>query len=296
MPKPPDNPSVFHEPERQPEPKPTDPSEAKADAALRKNPNTPNTIAGTGQSIYEEPDIFPNRPKGVIDRNFSCSNCGYNLRGLQTGDRCPECGHRELYRPAPRDAVSYQTWLQTQLARTSPAIGWYLALAAAMLGGPLAIFGAMFQSSQGGLTELSGFLLIVIFGPTVEETMKIALAAYVIEVKPYLFRRIHQIRLATLGAAFIFAVIENFVYLNIYVPNPTPTLIAWRWTICIALHVGCTAVASAGLVNVWKQTTTEYRTPRITAGLPRLTQAIIIHGTYNAIMVAWEMAFPGNLW
>lgn len=31
-------------------------------------------------------------PRGLIDRDQACAHCGYNLRGLQRGGVCPECG------------------------------------------------------------------------------------------------------------------------------------------------------------------------------------------------------------
>ncbi len=50
-------------------------------------------------SVFDEPATLPNRPSVLIDRDWSCRNCGYNLRGLMTGHRCPECGNVELYEP-----------------------------------------------------------------------------------------------------------------------------------------------------------------------------------------------------
>ncbi len=291
MPEPSDDPSVFQEPDRQPGPKQPDPSEAKAETALRNEADTPDVASARGRSVYEEPDIFPGRGREVIRQDWSCGQCGYNLRGLEVGHPCPECGHHELYRPPPPGADSYQTWLQARLAKTSPSVGWYVALGAAILGGPLAVVGALLKSGQSGLVGTSSFFLAVVFAPAVEETMKVAAAACVVEVKPYLFRRMEQIQFATVGTACLFAAIENFIYLNIRIPNPSVELMIWRWTACVALHVGCTVVASRGLVEVWRQTVTEFRPPKIALGFRTLALAVIVHGSYNATMLAYEFAY-----
>lgn len=291
MSEPQDEHSVFEEPHRQPGPKRPDPSEAKADKTLGEQAGDKDAIYATGQGVYDEPDIFPGRQAEVIWQDWSCSECGYNLRGLEVGHPCPECGHRELYRPPPPGTSSYHSWLQGRLAKTSPSVGWYVALAAMVCGGPMAVVGALLESAQNQLQGASFFLILAVLGPAAEETLKIAAAACAVEVRPYLFRRVQQIQFATLGTALIFAVIENFIYLNVYVPNASVELTLWRWTVCVALHVGCTTVASRGLIDAWKRTVTEFRPPRITQGFAALALAIIIHGTYNATVAFYELAF-----
>lgn len=247
-------------------------------------------LSAGGQSIHEEPDIFPDRKPEVLEQDWSCSRCGYNLRGLEAGHPCPECGHRELYRPAPAGSVGYRGWLERQLARGSPRAGWFTAAMLALAGGPLAVLAALFKSGQTGVAGLSTLVLAVVFGPAAEEALKIALAWCVVEVKPYLFRRPGQIRLSTAGAALLFAVIENLIYLNIYVPNPDLALVVWRWTVCVALHTGCTLLASNGLIRVWHRTITELRPPQLSDGLPELAWAIVIHGFYNLVAIFFEFA------
>jgi hypothetical protein len=152
------------------------------------------------------------------------------------------------------------------------------------------VIGAVFGGPRGGPVSLSGLAMVVALAPTMEETLKIALAAYVVELRPYLFRRAGQIVAAAVGSAFVFAAIENFIYLNIYVPHPSQGLFIWRWTICVALHVGCSAVAATGLIEIWKQAVSELRPPRLTQGLSRLMLAIGIHGTYNALAALYGLS------
>ncbi|MGQ9649595.1 MAG: PrsW family glutamic-type intramembrane protease [Phycisphaerae bacterium] len=289
MPDPSHDPSVFHEPHMRPAGKPTSlpgavPGEHLADE------HHEDQLSATGQSIHEEPDIFPDRKPEVLKQDWSCSRCGYNLRGLEAGHLCPECGHRELYRPAPPGSASYAGWLAGKLAESSPRAGWFTAAMLALAGGPLAVLAALFKSGQTGVAGLSTLVLAVVFGPAAEETLKIASASCVLEVKPYLFRRAGQIRLATVGAAFLFAAIENLIYLNVYLPNPSLSLVLWRWTVCVALHTGCTLLASNGLIRVWNRTITELRPPQLSDGLPELAWAIVIHGFYNLVAIFFEFA------
>jgi len=290
MPEPSHDPSVFSEPHMRPAAKPTiAPDEAAGERRLVDEVRA-DLLSAPGQSIHEEPDIFPARKPEVLEQDWSCSRCGYNLRGLEAGHPCPECGHRELYRPAPPGSASYAGWLAGKLAGGSPRLGWLTALTLALAGGPLAILAALFKSGQSGVAGLSTLILAVVFGPAAEEALKIALAWCVVEVRPCLFRRAGQIRLATVGAAFLFAVIENFIYLNIYVPNPSLSLVVWRWTVCVALHTGCTLLAANGLIRVWRRTVTELRPPELSSGLPELAWAIIIHGFYNLVAIFFEFA------
>ncbi len=290
MSRPDDDPSVFHEPHLAPDPANLDPSEAKAARALGKEGARRETRAAPADSVFDEPDILPGRASEVISQDWSCSQCGYNLRGLPVGHPCPECGHRELYRPPPVGATSYQAWLQERIGRTRPGIGWTAAIAVAVCGGPLAVLSAFLGTSPGTVASLSVVLLISLYAPAVEETMKIALAAIVVEKRPYWFRRAEQIQVAVLGSALLFAVIENVIYLNVYIPNPGIEIILWRWTICVGMHVGCTMLASRGLIAVWERTMSELRPPRVTDGMRMLVVAIVVHGGYNAAAIGFELA------
>ena len=279
MAKPDSDPSIHNEPQFRETPARPDPSETSAIPAgggpTAKSGPKPEDLAE--HSVFDEPDTLPGRTAETIDRNWSCGRCGYNLRGLQTGQRCPECGHKELYRPPPRGEASFGSLYRERKAATTAARSWTWIAVAAAFGGPWAVLGALINNLPTPLTT-------IVFGPTVEEVMKLAAIAYLVEARPHLIRSAAQVRAAALAGALGFAVIENLMYLEVFIPSPTLALMLWRWIVCTAMHLGCTAIAVSGLIGVWQRTDREARRPRIGAAFRPLLLAIFLHGGYNAFV------------
>ncbi len=285
----PEDPSVFDEPQFHADAAQPDPTEQRAAETLRRQ-HQRDPEADLNQSVFDEPNIFPHRDHAPIDQDWTCSHCGYNLRGLRTGDRCPECGHIELYTPSPPEAPSYQSWLRFHMAMMTPSRGWKVSIMVALLGGVWAVLAASSDAYAPAMVTRTGILLVVVFGPTMEESLKVGAALLIVEARPYVFQRSEQIWFATLGTALGFAIIENILYLNLYIPNPSVPLVIWRWTACVALHMGCTYVATRGLVRVWKQAITELRAPRLSLGMPALVTAIVLHACYSAAVAFYSFA------
>lgn len=292
MTRPEQDPSVFSEPHQRPggfRPDPTEETASRASGGA-----SPERAAEDAalHSVHDEPAMLPDARPRLIEQDWSCSNCGYNLRGLQTGGRCPECGHVEVYHPAPAGAPRYATWLAQKRAATTAASSWTAVALAAAVAGLFGILGTLFKGPFLGATgPMLPFLPMVLFAPLIEEVMKIAAAAYLVERKPFLLRTPGQILFVGVAGGFGFATIENVLYLAVYISNPTMTTVLWRLIVCTALHVCCSWVAAQGLANVWRRTISEGRPPRMGLAVRPLITAIMIHAGYNAGVLVWGSRF-----
>ena len=249
---PPDDNSVFDEPHLRPGGFRPDPSEARAERILAKSRRGADPADEQVEvSVWDEPGVSP-----------------------------------ELAGPVPKDAPTYARWLEHHRAQTTAAKAALVTLGLALASGPWAIIGAFYGSGH----SLAGILAIVLFGPVVEEVMKTAAAMCVVERRPYFFTWPSQIIVSVVAGAFVFAAIENLLYLNVYIPDPGPAQVWWRWTVCVALHAGCTGIAGMGVVRVWRDVWARRARPRLALAFPYLVTAIVIHGSYNAFVLAFELA------
>ncbi len=181
----------------------------------------------------------------------------------------------ELAGPTPKDAVTWLRWYRQQADRTTAATTWSVTLGAALVSGVVAVVGAVFLQ----LGTANHVLATVVAAPVTEEIMKIALVIWVCEKRPWLFRSAVQILICGLASALVFAAIENVLYLSF--GDVTPGLVAWRWSVCVLLHVTCSLIASVGAVKVWAEFQRQERMPRLSDGAPWIVAAMLLHGAYN---------------
>lgn len=236
-----------------------------------------------------------------VGADLACWRCGYSRVGLAAQDMpCPECGSPAV-RPhdadpeasvweepttsatlagaVPEDALTYARWLDARVAERDVGRSWALTGLIALCAGPFAVMGAFWGSGQ----TLLSVTALVVFGPMVEEVTKLALPTFVVERRPHLFLGRTQILICGACGGLVFSAIENLLYLHVYVPNPTPTLVAWRWTVCVALHVGCSTIGAIGLASVWSVGMRERRRPDVGRAARWVVLATIVHGTYNGL-------------
>ena len=192
---------------------------------------------------------------------------------------------RDLAGETPVTGLTYAGWLEWRIAKTSVGHSWTVAVLIAIAAGPWALVGTFIGRGE----TLFGVVMITVIGPVMEEMAKVAAALWVVEKRPFLFRSRVQIALCVLAGAFVFAAVENVLYLNVYVRNPSELLIRWRWTICVALHMGCSFVAGLGLMRIWWSTIENRTKPKLTSGAPYMVTAIVIHGVYNSLAVFLEL-------
>lgn len=253
-----------------------------------------------------EPPLSPASsapPHAASGVDLVCWRCGYSRAGLSLETPCPECSS-PAFKPhdmdpdasvwdepttsaalsgqTPEDATTYARWLDARLAERDVGKSWALTGLIALAAGPLAVMGAFWGSGQTTLSVLA----IVVFGPVVEEASKLALPTFIVERKPHLFVSRAQILVCGGAAGLAFAAIENLLYLHVYVPNPSAALVAWRWTVCVALHVGCSMIGAIGLALEWHDAIGARRKPDLVRAARWLTIAAVTHGAYNGLAVA----------
>ena len=196
-------------------------------------------------SVFDEPAIFPHREPVLIERDWYCRGCGYNLRGLMTGHPCPECGQVERYEPPREGEETYAGYLATRERAYRRGRGWITAFLAPLVGLPLGLLGALV------LVEQAGFLYFAVIGPAIVEIGKIAVCAALLERGRYAVHGPGQIYVATVGTALVFAVVHNLAGLSWHYAGSPVELVAWRWTVGVAMNLLCTLIAAAGLAGAW---------------------------------------------
>lgn len=268
MPGPCHDPSIEHEPHLRPVVHGTDPTEAKAEQLLANEESRASIDDSVEQTVWDEPAL---------------SN--------------------ELVGPSNGPRLTYAEWLDWRISTTPVVRTWLVTLAVVLAAGPWGVLGAIIENTVAGAWGLIG---IAVVAPVVEETMKVAIALWVIEKRPYLFRMPFQILLCALAGGLAFAFIENLIYLNVYIPGAAETnggeytqaisspvltdLATWRWTVCTGLHATCSFFAGLGLIRMWSHAITHHTRPKIAHAAPMIVTAMIGHGLYNGMATIAELS------
>ncbi len=230
-----------------------DPSEAKAEQVLARDTGRATEHDAVEHGVWDEPAL-----------------------------------NADLAGEADESQVTYARWLARHMAETSWAKSWLITFAVAAVAGPFAVFGALFSTSGLGVASFAQLIAVTVVAPVTEEIMKIAAALWVVEKRPYWFKSIPQILICALAGGVLFGVIENLIYLHVYIPNAGPSLARWRWTVCVGLHMNCSFIAGVGLARIWHNCIREQHQPIIGLGMPWFFIAMVGHGLYNFAVTMME--------
>ena len=157
-----------------------------------------------------------------------------------------------------------------------------LAFVIAAGGGVLGILGAIiqewFQASP---------LVAFVAAPMIEEVMKPA-GVYLLLVRwpQTLTSRLYTALLAAVGG-LSFALVENIIYLQVYFPEHTQTLVVFRYSACLGLHVVCSFIVGFG-VNQKLLASVRGEIPLLKGNKKFFIIPMIIHSLFNIMAVLVE--------
>ena len=189
------------------------------------------------------------------------------------------------------DSADYRELLEMETERYPASVIPFLSVLAGVAGGLFAV-PAVFLDTFGsslGFGIVVGALILVVIGPFTEETLKQSGAVFQLEKMRGSIRHGWQFFLSGALGGAVFGVLENLIYQYIYLRNLSPEkladVMAFRWTICTALHILCTVISSMGLRRVWRESLAKERPFRLSDAFPWFAAATAVHGLYNLSML-----------
>ncbi len=154
-----------------------------------------------------------------------------------------------------------------------------LAVLIAAGGGFLGVLGAIIQEwSQGSL------LVAFVAAPMIEEVMK-PCGVYLLLARwpETLTGRLYTALLAAVGG-LSFALIENIIYLQFYFPEHTQTLVVFRYSACLTMHMVCSFILGFG-INQKLLASVRGEIPLLQGNKKFFFIPMIIHSLFNIMAV-----------
>ena len=218
--------------------------------------------------VREEPAFLPPPPASV-----PCESDVWEEPALMPG-----------LRPADPE-ITHAAWLRRRWRDARPGPAWLLSIGLLAVSAPVAVLCALLKS--GSFVPLAAAAIVA---PLVEELGKAMGPLMAIEKSPYRFTSGAQPLLVCALGGLAFALVENAIYFNVYLDAPSPDLVAWRGSVCVALHVGCSSIAGLGLRRAWLAARAAETRADLRLASPHLVLAMVLHGAYNAAAIFLERA------
>lgn len=150
-----------------------------------------------------------------------------------------------------------------------------LAVSLAVLGGLIGILGAFIEEGK----SLNPFLPFIV-APIVEEALKPAGVYFILGKYQRLLRsQLYTAFLCAL-AGVSFAVVENLVYLYIYIPQHSQSLVLYRFTVNVFVHSLTSFILGFG-INQSLISSVKGEVPFLKGSKKFFVIAILIHAIYN---------------
>jgi RsiW-degrading membrane proteinase PrsW (M82 family) len=168
----------------------------------------------------------------------------------------------------------------------APAYQYALAVLLAIIGGFLGIIGALVQEIQSTTTYI---LLPFLGAPIIEEALKPSGIYLALLWWPRALASQTFTALLCALSGLVFGVIESFVYVTLYVEDPSDEFIVFRFSVPLGLHAACSYLVGLGL----NQRVIDWAAGR--SKLPRASRnlyiaAVALHAAYNTMAVILSLS------
>lgn len=243
----------------------------------RKLFSVEDEVALHPERVHERPhaEDLPEAAEEITDSEA----CYYSSAAFEPGvgnGVSPEYG--ELLR---REQARYSDSILPFISILAGIVGGFFAVPAVILSQLASIFSAVFMTA--------GVFLLVVLGPFAEETLKQSGAIFQLEKMRGSVRYTWQFFLSGMVGGAVFGVLENLIYQFVYLRDlPQEKLaaaMAFRWTVCTAVHILCPIVSAMGLRHAWRESLEKERPCRISDAFPWFAAATFVHGLYNLSML-----------
>jgi RsiW-degrading membrane proteinase PrsW (M82 family) len=181
---------------------------------------------------------------------------------------------------------SFADLLALRRSETRAAVRWLAVVGVVLLAGPFGILGAL--SAVVAQLTLFGVLAVVFLGPAVEEITKAIGPVVLVERYPWLVPAAWVIPVMTVAGGLGFAIIENWIYLNVYIADPTPEIIRWRWIFGPLVHGVSSLLVGIGLRASWLHSMRTASVPSLRVGQGWVIAGVAFHGLYNFVAIVLE--------